>query len=96
MFTNLYLQAGFDKAGNGKCLADFEIAPFDRRVIGDDLDACRLPIKEGLALYIGGMGARDKNFYNDLAKRIGYEAAAVEIQDHFLSGASSRSGCGSA
>ena len=81
-----YLQAGFDKAGNGKSLADFEIAPFVDVVIGDDLDACRLPIKEGLALYIGGMGARDKNFYNDLAKRIGYEAAAVEIQDHFLSG----------
>jgi len=81
-----YLQAGFDKAGNGKCLADFEIAPFVDVVIGDDLDACRLPIKEGLALYIGGMGARDKNFYNDLAKRIGYEAAAVEIQDHFLAG----------
>ncbi len=81
-----YLQAGFDKAGNGKGLADFEIAPFVDVVIGDDLDACRLPIKEGLALYIGGMGARDKNFYNDLAKRIGYEAAAVEIQDHFLAG----------
>jgi len=40
----------------------------------------------GLALYIGGMGARDKNFYNDYAKRLGYEEAAVEIQDHFLAG----------
>ena len=39
-----------------------------------------------MALYIGGMGARDKNFYNDLAKRLGYEEAAVKIQDLFLDG----------
>jgi len=39
-----------------------------------------------VALYIGGMGARDKNFYNDYAKRMGYEAAAVRIQDAFLAG----------
>jgi alkanesulfonate monooxygenase SsuD/methylene tetrahydromethanopterin reductase-like flavin-dependent oxidoreductase (luciferase family) len=39
-----------------------------------------------LALYIGGMGARDKNFYNDLAKRLGYEEAAVKIQNLFLDG----------
>ena len=39
-----------------------------------------------MALYIGGMGARDKNFYNDYAKRLGYEAAAVRIQDAFLAG----------
>jgi len=39
-----------------------------------------------LALYIGGMGARDKNFYNTYAKRLGFEEAAVKIQDLFLSG----------
>ena len=39
-----------------------------------------------LALYIGGMGARDKNFYNDYAKRLGYEEAAARIQDLFLDG----------
>jgi hypothetical protein len=39
-----------------------------------------------LALYIGGMGARGKNFYNDYAKRLGYEEAAVKIQDLFLAG----------
>ena len=44
------------------------------------------PVKAGLAQYIGGMGARDKNFYNDYAKRLGFEEAAVEIQDLFLSG----------
>jgi hypothetical protein len=39
-----------------------------------------------MALYIGGMGARDKNFYNDLAVRLGYEEAAARIQDLFLDG----------
>jgi hypothetical protein len=45
-----------------------------------------MPAKANLGLYIGGMGSKDKNFYNDYAKRLGHEAAAVEIQDHFLSG----------
>ena len=39
-----------------------------------------------LALYIGGMGARGKNFYNDLACRYGYEEAAAKIQDLYLAG----------
>jgi F420-dependent oxidoreductase-like protein len=77
---------GIAKAGNGKTLADFDIAPYVRVAIGDDLTACRDKIRPQLALYIGGMGARSKNYYNDLAKRLGYEAAAVEIQDHFLAG----------
>ena len=55
-------------------------------VVGDELDQCRAPLKAGLALYIGGMGARGKNFYNDLAKRYGYEDAAVKIQDLYLGG----------
>jgi alkanesulfonate monooxygenase SsuD/methylene tetrahydromethanopterin reductase-like flavin-dependent oxidoreductase (luciferase family) len=54
--------------------------------MGNDLDACRDAIRPQLALYIGGMGARSKNYYNDLAKRLGYEAAAVKIQDLYLSG----------
>jgi alkanesulfonate monooxygenase SsuD/methylene tetrahydromethanopterin reductase-like flavin-dependent oxidoreductase (luciferase family) len=52
--------------------------------IGDDLDACRAPVKAQLALYVGGMGARNKNFYNDYAKALGFEDAAVKIQDLFL------------
>ena len=77
---------GIAKAGNGKTLADFDIAPYVRVAVGDNLAACRDKIRPQLALYIGGMGARSKNYYNDLAKRLGYEAAAVEIQDHFLAG----------
>jgi alkanesulfonate monooxygenase SsuD/methylene tetrahydromethanopterin reductase-like flavin-dependent oxidoreductase (luciferase family) len=55
-------------------------------IVGDDLQKCRDAVKPMLALYIGGMGARGKNFYNDYAKRLGYEEAAVRIQDAFLAG----------
>src|SRR4051794_38684422 len=54
--------------------------------MGNDLQACRDAIKPQMALYIGGMGARDKNFYNDYVKRMGYEAAAAKIQDAYLGG----------
>ena len=47
-----------------------------------------------MALYIGGMGARSKNFYNDYVKRMGYEDAAVKIQDAFLARPQRRSGRG--
>jgi F420-dependent oxidoreductase-like protein len=80
------LEMGFSKAGGGKSLADFDIAPFVTVVMGDDVEKCRIPVKHNMALYIGGMGARDKNFYNDYAKRLGYEEAAVKIQDLFLAG----------
>jgi F420-dependent oxidoreductase-like protein len=80
------LEKGFAKAGGGKSLADFAIAPFVTVVMGDDLARCRMPVKGMLALYIGGMGARGKNFYNDYAKRLGYEEAAVKIQDLYLAG----------
>jgi F420-dependent oxidoreductase-like protein len=81
-----HLEEGFAKAGGGKSLESYDILPFVRVALGDDLDQCRRPIKEQLALYIGGMGARNKNFYNDYAKRLGYEEAAVKIQDAFLGG----------
>jgi F420-dependent oxidoreductase-like protein len=80
------LQKGFAKAGNGKSLENFEIAPFVTCIMGDDIEKCRAPVKGSMALYIGGMGARDKNFYNDYAKRLGFEEAAKKIQDLFLDG----------
>src|SRR5260221_10297689 len=79
-----HLNAGFPKTGNQKSLATYDVCPFVPISMGDDLDEARLPIKQSLALYVGGMGARDKNFYNDAAKRLGYEAAAIRIQDAFL------------
>src|SRR4029079_16964076 len=67
-------------------LATFDIAPSVGVIVGDDVDACRNLIKPMLALYIGGMGARGRNFYNDLACRYGYDGAAKEIQDLYLDG----------
>ncbi len=81
-----HLEKGFAKAGGGKGLDSFDVAPFVTCVLGDDVEACRAPVKGMLALYIGGMGARNKNFYNDYAKRLGYEEAALEIQNLFLDG----------
>jgi F420-dependent oxidoreductase-like protein len=80
------LAAGFARAGGGKSLATFDVAPAVTVILGDDVGACLGFIKPFLALYIGGMGARGKNFYNDLACRYGFEAAAKEIQDLYLAG----------
>ncbi len=77
---------GIAKTGGGKTLADFDIAPYVRVAIGDDLARCRDMVRPNFALYIGGMGARSKNYYNDLAKRMGYEAEAAAIQDLYLAG----------
>lgn len=79
------LDVGFARAG-GKSRASFDIAPSVSMVVGDDAAACRNAVKPRLALYIGGMGARGRNFYNDLACRYGYEAEAKRIQDLYLAG----------
>ena len=80
------LKEGFAKSGGRKSLDNFDVAPFVTCVTGLDVDKCRMPIKGMLALYIGGMGARSKNFYNDYARRLGYEDAAAKIQDLYLGG----------
>ena len=80
------LAEGFAASGGRNSQKTFAIAPFVHIRVGDDLDACRRPVKEQLALYVGGMGARDKNFYTDYVKRMGYAEAAETIQDAFLSG----------
>jgi F420-dependent oxidoreductase-like protein len=81
-----HIQEGIATAGEGKSLGDFDLAPFVTVILGDEVDKCRMPVKGMLALYIGGMGARGRNFYNDYAKRLGYEEAAVRIQDLYLEG----------
>ena len=80
------IEAGFAKAGNGKGYDRFDIAVTVPVVVGDDVAACRNQVKPFLALYVGGMGARGKNFYFDLACRYGFEAAATAVQDHYLAG----------
>lgn len=80
------LAGGFAKSGGKQGLDNFDVAPFVQCVMGPDVEKCRMPVKGMLALYIGGMGARSKNFYNDYAKRLGYEAEAAKIQDLYLAG----------
>jgi alkanesulfonate monooxygenase SsuD/methylene tetrahydromethanopterin reductase-like flavin-dependent oxidoreductase (luciferase family) len=81
-----HLEAGFAKAGNGKSIENFDLAPFVTCVIGNDLEKCRAPVKASLALYIGGMGARNKNFYNSYVRNFGYDNLATQLQDLYLSG----------
>jgi F420-dependent oxidoreductase-like protein len=64
----------------------FDVAPTAPAIVTDDVDAARDMLREYYSFYIGGMGARGKNFYNDLFTRYGYEAEAREIQDLFLDG----------
>jgi F420-dependent oxidoreductase-like protein len=64
----------------------FEIAASVPVLATDDVESGRDALKQYYALYIGGMGARGKNFYNDLAVRYGYEDAARTVQDLFLDG----------
>ena len=80
------IEQGFEKAGNGKSLKDFDIAPFVTVAMNDDLDAAYDALRPWLALYIGGMGAKNKNFYHDYATRLGYGDAADQIQELYLSG----------
>jgi F420-dependent oxidoreductase-like protein len=70
----------------GKTLAKFDVAPFVTVAMGDDLEQCRMPVKAMLALYVGGMGARGKNFYTTYATHLGYGEAALKIQDLYLAG----------
>jgi F420-dependent oxidoreductase-like protein len=78
--------AGMRKAGRAETLATFDVAPYVRVKVGPDVAACRDAIRPELALYIGGMGARTKNYYNDVAIKLGYEGAAKTIQDLYLNG----------
>ena len=81
-----HVEAGFARAGNGKNVDQFDIAVTVPVVVGEDLTACFNQVKPFLALYIGGMGARGKNFYFDLACRYGFEGAAIAVQDNYLAG----------
>lgn len=77
---------GKRKAGRPETMEGFDVAPYVRAKMGPDVAACRDAIRPELALYIGGMGARAKNYYNDVAIKLGYEGAAKTIQDLYLDG----------
>jgi len=80
------VEAGFAKSAIPKSLENFDIAPSVSVMVGDDVDACRNRLKPMLALYVGGMGAKGKNFYHDLVSRYGFGDVADEIQDLYLAG----------
>jgi F420-dependent oxidoreductase-like protein len=73
-------------ARSGRSLDGFDIAPTVNAYVSDDREAARNLMRPFLALYIGGMGSREQNFYNKLVQRYGFEAAAKEVQDLYLEG----------
>ncbi|HEU4976957.1 MAG TPA: LLM class F420-dependent oxidoreductase [Baekduia sp.] len=73
-------------ASAGRTLDGFDIAPTVNVNITDDVDAARDAMRPFIALYVGGMGSREKNFYNHLVQRYGFEDAAREVQDLYLEG----------
>lgn len=78
------LEKGFGRRGGRP--ARFDVAPMAWVAIGEDLDACRDDVRPQVALYVGGMGPRDRNFYNALVARMGFEDAAVRIADAYVDG----------
>jgi F420-dependent oxidoreductase-like protein len=81
-----WLDEGFRRAGGGKSLADFEIQAMLSVIITDDVKRALARMKPGIALYVGGMGHRDKNFHNDMMVRRGYPEVAARIQEFYLAG----------
>jgi F420-dependent oxidoreductase-like protein len=73
-------------ARSGRSLEGFDIAPTVNVFVTDDLAAARDAMRPFIALYVGGMGSRAQNFYNNLVQRYGFEAEAKTIQDLYLEG----------
>jgi F420-dependent oxidoreductase-like protein len=72
------------RAVAGLSIQGFDVVPTVPLVIGDDLEACAESVRAYSALYLGGMGSRSQNFYNQLAVRMGFADAAARVQDLFL------------
>jgi len=72
------------RARAGRDLTTFDVAPTVPIVVGDDIEACARPVRPYAALYLGGMGSREQNFYNALAVRMGFADAAATVQDLYL------------
>lgn len=80
------LEEGFAKAGNGKSAEDFQLYTGATVIITNDVQAALDSVKPNRALYIGGMGAREKNFHNQRVVQRGYPEVAAKVQDLFLAG----------
>ena len=70
----------------GRTLDDFRICPSVNVMIGDDVESARNAMRPILALYVGGMGSREQNFYNRLVSSYGFERAAEQVQELYLAG----------
>lgn len=79
-----HIRAGREKAG--LTMDGFDVVPTVPIAVGEDVDALADTFRPYTALYVGGMGSRKQNFYNQLARRMGYEKEAAEIQDKYLAG----------
>lgn len=81
-----HLEEGFRRAGGGKTWKDFDIVAGCTVAVGENVKMLLAMQKPMLALYMGGMGAREKNFHNDMAVKYGYGEAAARIQELYLAG----------
>jgi F420-dependent oxidoreductase-like protein len=79
-----WLEEGFRRAGDGKSFADFEIQARAEVVVTDDVRGALARMKPRVALYVGGMGHRNRNFHKDMMVRRGFGDAAQRIQELFL------------
>jgi F420-dependent oxidoreductase-like protein len=73
-------------AASGRSLSSLEIAPYVQIVVDDDRERARDSLRPWVALYVGGMGSKQKNFYNEVVCRYGFEQQARSIQDLYLGG----------
>ena len=78
------LEDGFARRGGRP--ERFDVAPMVWLALGEDLDACRNVVRPQVALYLGGMGPRSRNFYNKVAARMGFDDAARRIAEAYLDG----------
>ena len=81
-----WLEEGFRRAGNGKSFANFTIQASVHVEVDDDVAAALRRLKPEVALYVGGMGHKTKNFHNDIMVRRGFGDAAKRIQELYLAG----------
>jgi F420-dependent oxidoreductase-like protein len=80
------LAEGFARPGARRRPEDFEVACVVPIILGEDVEACADLLRPTLALYVGGMGARDRNFHKDVFARLGYEDVCEKVQEEYLAG----------
>jgi F420-dependent oxidoreductase-like protein len=85
-FYRQALAEGFAKRDASRADETFEVACVVPTIVGDDVESCADLLRPTLALYIGGMGAKDANFHKDVFARLGYEEACAKIQEAYLAG----------